>query len=215
MRTGLISKVGLSFLVSLLTLSGIVFAQGMQDLISTLKEIGVFQFYLPFLLTFSILYALFLKAKVFGENKGLVTIIALAASAFIMIYTPVGITFSQFLTNFVGNTVVVIFTIVMVLLFANLLTEGGIDISKIFGEKNKPNIGTIAIAGLLLLLVVFGVFIASGGSTIFPGIKLGAKPLFEAIGGVSTTTLAIIVLIFGTALIVWLFAKGQPAAQKA
>mgnify|MGYP001559561154 CR=1 FL=1 len=104
MRTEIISKVGLGFVFSVLMLSGLGFAQGFQDVIGTLKEIGVFQFYLPFLLVFAILYGLLLKTKIFGEqNKGIVTVIALAASAFIMVYSPVGITFSQFLANFFGN----------------------------------------------------------------------------------------------------------------
>jgi len=213
MRTE-ISKIGLSFIVSILILSTVAFAQGLQDLISTFKEVGVFQFYLPFILVFAILYALLLKTSIFGvkenPNKPLVTIIALAASAFIIVYTPVGITFSAFLTNFFGNAVVVILTIVVLILFANLLKEGQIlDVTGLFK-------GNWLILGLvLLLLVVFGVFIASGGSSIFPGIKISAKPIFETIGGLSATTVAIIVLIIGTAIIVFIFAKPEkaPGAQ--
>jgi len=209
MRTEIISKVGLSFVFSILMFSVSAFAQGVPDVIKTLKEVGVFQFYLPFLLAFAILYGLLLKSKIFGEqNKALVTIIALAASAFIMVYTPIGITFSTFLTNFFGNAVVVILTIVVLIIFVNMLKEGGFDIAGIVKG------GWLWGALLLLALIVFGIFIASGGTSIFPGLKIFPKETFSAIGGISSTTLAIIILIVGTGIIVFLFAKGEkpPAA---
>lgn len=203
----MISKVGLGFVFSILMFSGVAFAQGFQDLIGTLKDVGVFQFYLPFLISFAVLYALLLKVKVFGDNKALVTIIALAASAFIMVYTPVGITFSQFLTNFFGNAVVIILTIVVLIMFANILKTGEIfDVSGLL-TGNWKWVGL-----LLLLLVVFGVFVASGGTSIFPGLKINANQLFGPIGGINSTTWAIIILIVGTGLIVWLFAKGEGGA---
>ena len=203
----MISKVGLSFVVNILMFSNIAFAQGLQDLISTFKEVGVFQFYLPFILVFAILYALLVKTKLFGDpekGKGIPVLIALAASAFIMVYTPVGITFSQFLTNFFGNVVVVILTIVVLVLFASLLKEGKIlDVESLFKGA------WLWVGLLLLLLLVFGVFLASGGTSIFPGLKIGAQPVFKSIGGLSSTTVAIIVLIIGTALIVFFFAKPE------
>jgi len=202
MKNEMISKVGFSFVASILMFSGLVVAQGIQDVIGALKEVGVFQFYLPFLISFAVLYALLLKVKVFGENKALVTIIALASSAFIMVYTPVGITFSQFLTNFFGNAVVVILTIVVLIMFANILKTGEIfDVTGLF-KGNWLWVGL-----LLLLLIVVGVFVASGGTSIFPGLKINPSQLFGPIGGVSSTTWAIIILIVGTGLIVWLFAR--------
>ena len=211
MKTEIISKVGLSFVASILMLSGFAFAAGIQDVISTLKDIGVFQFYLPFLISFAVLYALLLKAKIFGEQKGLVTIIALAASGFIMVYTPVGIAFSQFLANFVGNAMVVILTLVVVIIFANMLKEKeglGLDVTSVMKG------GWLWVGLLLLLLLAFGVFVASGGTSIFPGLKISTKELFGPIGGLSSTTLAILVLVIGTGLIVFMFSKGEKPAPK-
>lgn len=210
MKVEMISKFGLSFVFSALMLSTVAFAQGFQDLISTFKEIGVFQFYLPFILVFTVLYALLLKTNIFGSkenvNKPLVTIISLAAAAFIMVYVPIGITFSQFLTNFFGNVVIVILTLVALVILASILTSGGFfNIPETFTKGAGPIVVLV-----LLLLVVFGVFVASGGTSIFPGIKISANPVFDAIGGFSPTTLAIIILVVGTGLIVWLLGK-KPA----
>lgn len=197
-------KIVLGFVIGMLSLSGIAFAQqGIGSVIDTLKGIGVFEFYLPFLLTFSILYALLLKSKIFGETKGLTTIIALSVAGFIMVYTPVGITLSQFLANFVANSIVAILTILLILIFANMLKDGGFNVTEIVKGRG------LWVALLLVALVAFGIFVSSGGSTIFPGIKLLPRQTFDSFGGVSVTTWAILILIVGTGLIVWSFAKGS------
>ena len=207
-----ISKVGLGFVVSILMFSSLALAQGFQNVVGTLKDIGVFQFYLPFLLVFAIIFGLLQKIKLFGDQKAINIIIGLAVAGFVMVYVPIGITFSQFLTNFAGNTVVVILTLIVAVIFISIVTTGfGVKIDEFAAPFKKP----WGIMGLLLilLLIVFGVFIASGGTSIFPGIKIGAKPAFQAIGGLSTTTWAIIILIIGTGLIVLLLSKGE-AQQK-
>jgi len=208
----MISKVGLGFVFSILMLSGLVFAQGFQNVISTLKDVGVFQFYLPFLLVFAIIFGLLQKVEIFGpKGKPLNIIIGLAIAGFVMVYVPIGITFSQFLTNFAGNTVVVILTLIVAVVLISIATTGfGVKLADL-GEPFKKGWGLIGLL-LILLLIVFGVFIASGGTSIFPGIKISTKPAFQAIGGLSTTTWAIIILIVGTGLIVWIISKAGGAA---
>lgn len=200
----MISKVGLGFVVSILMFSGVVVAQGFQDVISTLKDIGIFQFYLPFILVFAILYGLLNRSKMFGTGGAINIIIALAVSGFIMVYTPVGITFSQFLTNFVGNVMVVVLTLLAVLIFATIASTGGVfEVGAIF----KKGWGMWSIIAILVLLVI-GVFVASGGTSIFPGINIGKVKIFDNLFGFSSSTLALIILIVGTGLIVFFLSKG-------
>lgn len=208
MKAELIPRFAFGFVISVLMFSGLVFAQGLQDVISTLKDIGVFQFYLPFIISFAVLFGLLEKIKIFGDKgKQLNIIVALAVSAYVMVYTPVGITLSQFFTNLFGNAIVVILTIVVVAMFATVLNAGTGDkfkLDKLFEGRN------IWIAILLFGLLALGVFVASGGTAIFPGLKISTKELFSPIKGIfglSSTTLALVILIVGTGLIVWLFAK--------
>lgn len=190
--------------VSLLMFSTLVFAQtGFDDVIEQLKGIGVFQFYLPFILVFAILYGMLMRSKIFGEKGGIPIVIALAAAAYITVYTPVGISFSQFLANFVGNTMVVILTLLAVLMMAAMLKTGGIDFAGMFAGN------TLWVALIFLLLIVFGVFIASGGASIFPGLNLLPTETFRTIGGADTTTVALILLVFGTGLIILLVTRGN------
>ncbi len=199
-----ISKVGLGFAVSILMVLNVVFAQGFQDAISTFKEIGVFQFYLPFIIVFAIFYGLLDKTKLFGDKRIFSVLVALGAAGFILVYTPVGITFSQFLTNFVGQTITVILTLTVVLIVVTMLQTGGI-IKKPEGDKTL--LGNVWIPLALVALIAFGVFLSSGGTAIFPGLKIGVNQIFGDIGGLSSGTVAILVLILGTGLIVYLFSK--------
>lgn len=202
MRKEVVPKIVLSFVFSILMLSSATLATGFSDVTESLKEIGVFEFYLPFLLVFTILFGLLQKIKLFGEQgKAINIIVSLAVAGFILVYTPVGITFSQFLTNFFGNVVVVILTLIVIVLFAAIVSTGfGFEFKELFKGK-----GVILGALLLLALIVFGVFVASGGSSIFPGIKIGDKT-FDFFGGINTGTWALIILIVGTGIIVALFA---------
>lgn len=201
MKTGIISKVGLSFVASILILSGLVVAQGLQDVISTLKEIGVFQFYLPFIISFAILFGLLQKIQLLPDKR-LNIIIALAISAFVMVYTPVGITLSQFFTNLFGNAIVIILTFIVIAIFINVLSTGKIFDFQMFTKGNNYLIGVA-----LFILLVIGVFVASGGTAIFPGLKISPKQWLSGAFGISSTTLAIIILVVGTGLIVWIFSK--------
>ena len=51
---------------------------GFQNLLSQLEDLGFFQYVLPFLLIFAVVYAILTKLKVFEENKGAALIVALA-----------------------------------------------------------------------------------------------------------------------------------------
>ncbi len=218
MRTGIISKVGLSFIVGILMLSGLIFAQGIEDIIGIAKDVGVFQFYLPFIIAFAILYGLLQKVQIFGDPtkgpaKSLNIIISLAIAAFVMVYTPVGITLSQFFTNLFGNAIVVILTFVVIAMFISILKEG-----KIFDFKMLTKGSNYAIGILLFVLIVVGVFVASGGTAIFPGLKISPNEILSPITralNVSSTTLALIILIIGTGLIVWMVGKGEKAPSGA
>ena len=202
MKTNMISKIGLGFVVSILMLSGIVAAQGFQDVINSFKDIGVFQFYLPFILAFAIIYGLLVKIGVFGDKgRAIAVIVALSISAFIMI-TPAGVSFSDFLAKFITNSVIVIIATLVVLMFAAITASG-------FNFKWEDVIkgGALWAVLLFILLIVFGIFVSSGGTSVFPGLRIGSGNPFS-VGGISNGTLALIILIAGTGLIVFFFIRG-------
>lgn len=197
-----ISKVGLGFVFSVLIFSSVALSQGFQDVVSTLKEIGVFEFYLPFIIVFAVFFGLLTRTKLFGEQRGIAVVVALTAAGFIMVYTPAGITFSQFLAQFFGGAVAVILTFIVLIVLVSMI--GGI-LPDMCNDIFKGNVLWLLLA--FVALIVVGVFISSGGTAIFPGLKIAPTQLFSSIGGLDITTLSIIFLVTGLALIVFLFGR--------
>ena len=175
----------------------------LADLIAAGKELGIFQFYLPFIIMFAILYGLLRRAKIFGEQKNIDMIIALASSLFVMIFTPAGITLTEFFANFFGGTLIVFVTILTFLLITFMIAVP-------LGGGKAPDFGKAAVAAVIVgVILAVGVFIVSGGLAIFPGVNL---PILVPITfpGISAADLAIIIVVILTGLaLFWLTREGK------
>jgi len=179
---------------------------GLADLISMGKEFGVFELYLPFVILFAILYGLLNKSKIFGEGKqgkNLNLIISLASALFILAYTPVGITMTQFFSTFFAGMSVILITALAFGMFVFLL----VPISGKSGEDTlkKLTMPLVIIAGLM----AFGLYISSGASLIIPGIDLSGIGL-----GAMSADFAIILLFALTGLAIWWLTKEESQAEK-
>jgi len=170
--------------------------------IEFLKNIGIFEFYLPFVILFALVYGLLEKAKIFGpENRRINVIVSLAAAFFVMAYTPVGITLTQFFATFFTQTTVILVTLLAFVMIIYLLVP-------ITGRKEFP--GAAKYIAFFGALIVLGMYISSGGLGIFPGIK-------EVIGadvtgiGLSPQDIFIIVLLAITVLVIYWMTKGESA----
>ncbi len=186
---------------------------GISDLIAMGKDLGIFQFYLPFIITFAILYGLLDRTKIFGkEAKNINLIIALSASLFVMVFTPVGpaaMQISTFISNLFAGTLMIVLTIlsfliVMFMLFIPLTGKEQPD----FGKYVGLIVGIAAILGI-------GVFITSGGAAVFPGINLGGiggggygAPSFY-LPGISSQDLGIIIVVVVTGLAIYWINKSS------
>jgi hypothetical protein len=183
---------------------------GFFDLISAWKEYGVFEFFLPFLLMFTIFYALLRKSKIFGEPNqvgNVNTIVALIAALFVMIYTPAGISLTMFFSNFFTQTMVVLTTILSFTLIVYMMPIG--DPAAALSNMKY----LIPVAGLIMLFV----FIAAGGLKIF-GIELGSpgRPgtIILPTIGMSSEDLAFIVMLLGFLAVVLYLNNGGEGKVK-
>lgn len=178
---------------------------GLADLINLGKEYALFDLYLPFVILFALLYGLLNKSKIFGEGKqakNLNLIISLASALFILAYTPVGITMTQFFSTFFAGMSIILVTALAFGMFVFLLLPAvGFHPTENFGEKlAKP---LVLIAGLIAL----GLYISSGGPLIIPGIDLGIINL-----GISSGDIGIILLFGITGLVIWWLT--QPSGEE-
>lgn len=163
------------------------------DLLSIARNIGFFEFYLPFVLTFAIFYGILEKVKIFGEkSRNINLIIALVASLYVIGFTPVGITIAQFLSSFFTDVSLILVSLLALgMIFFILLPLSGKSFEKGFNFKYL-----LPIAALLAL----GAYLSAGGLSLFPGISLpgGGFGL-----GLSDQDIVILVIIFLTLLVIW------------
>lgn len=173
------------------------------DLVAAGKEFGIFTFYLPFIITFGIIWGLLTKSKVFGapdekHAKVINLVISLAASLFVMAYTPIGVTIGTFLSNLFAGTLIVIVTLLAILMIVFI-------VSGVTGMPMKPGRKMGIVIILLLIAIGIGVFISSGGTAFFPGLTWGIVPAvpIELIAWLTTQDAAILILVILTGLVLW------------
>lgn len=174
-------------------------------LVESAQAFGIFQFFLPFILMFAIFYGLLAKTKVFGDPgtkpaRVVNLVIALSVAAYIMIFTPAGVTISSFLANFFGGTMTVILAILAFLMIFYLL----MNIVKPDASWDWGRWGWVIL--LVALVLIAGVFISSGGTSIFPGIN---TPFSINFGNIDPGTLALIVVVVLTGLVIYFLAKSD------
>jgi len=156
--------------------------------IGIIERYGVLEFYLPFVLTFSIFYALLQKSKIFGQNANTINaIVAVVAAFYVIAYTPVGFKMSEFLASFFTQTTIAIAGLIGIGLIIGIVYQTGI----LPGEEWKNmKYGRFAVTLALLLIGVI-IFFTSGGPEVF-----GFKRV--SVGGISSEDLFFLLLIGGT-----------------
>ena len=93
----------------------------LDTLVNLMEQQGVYEIYLPFLLTFSIFFALLRRTKVFyakenGDDKignNISIVVSVVAALFVTIFTPFGITISHYFSMFFTQASVAIVAIIV------------------------------------------------------------------------------------------------------
>lgn len=194
-------------------------ASPLADLIAAGKEFGVFQFYLPFILAFAIIYGILSKANIFGterRGKTINIVVSGVLSLFLMAYTPAGVMFAEYIGTLFSGTVLVIVTIIGTMMILYVLGQlVGIDIP-VKGDASKK--WWILLFLMIAILMSVGVFVSSGGLAFFPGLTLpgvtlpGVPTLALPSLGLSFQDIAIILLFLGTiGIIYWMSREDKPA----
>jgi len=89
-----------------------------QDVFITLESYGVFEIVLPFLLIFSLVFAVLSKIKILGDKNNINSIVALAISMLAIR----NFAFTEFLNRFLPNTAMILIVILVFLLLLTMLT---------------------------------------------------------------------------------------------
>lgn len=177
------------------------------DVVANLQNVGIFKFFLPFIIMFAVMYGMLNKTKIFGdpkEAKSINAIIAFAASLFIMVYPTTNaavFSLTDYLANFIGGTLIYIFGILgfLIVMFMIATPLGG---GKAPEFAKAGTIGAV-VAGVLILAL----FLSSGGTQIFPGLNInlgyGFAGFGGGFGGIDPSVVALILVLVVMIVAIW------------
>ena len=162
-----------------------------EDILLALKSLGFYDFLLPWLFTFAVVYGLLMMVKVFGDgNKKIPAALALVIAFFVTGYS--GPMLSSFFITLFGGASIIIAGILVVLLFLAMVGFKLDDIKK---------------TGALIILVVVGVVLWMISAGAAKGI--GFMPLM------SPDLVAMILVLVVIVMAVWAITReggGKPAS---
>ena len=171
------------------------------------KSTGIFDFYLPFVLSFAIFYGLLEKSKIFGDSskdkkvRNINVIIAFSASLMIIIFTPLS-ALVHFLGTMFTQVFVAMATLLAFVLIFYMLVPPSKEGEKSIFQKYAKHIAVIA------AVITIAIFISSGGFGIFPGLSTIAIGSPGTPGfALSTETQLIIALVIITIIVVWFLTR--------
>ena len=190
-----------------------------QDVVNNLESTGIFEFFLPFILMFAVVFGMLQKTQIFGKNedqsvKKINAVIAFAFAMFIMVFPTTNAAvydLTDYIADFIGGTLIYVLGIIV---FMILLFMIATPLNK--GEAPKAEKHALVIGGVVAAVLVVALFISSGGAEIFPGGPYinnglgfnflgGGGGLF--LGSVQPGVVALIVVVVVIALAVYWMTK--------
>ena len=180
------------------------------NLLNIAQTQGIFEFYLPFLLTFAIFYALLVKTKIFTDSggkqqKGVIVIVALVAALYVVHYTTIGTSIGTLFTTLFGKTsvllvvVIVIVVVLGVLSIPMILGEEGVKTGFLTGSWQKLIVVILAILIILSFLNGSGINIPG-----LPNIGISLGKL-----GISQDVIGLILFVIVTVIIIMLVSREE------
>lgn len=181
-----------------------IYSYDQQGVFWNLKDLGLFDIILPFILIFTIIFAVLQKTKILGEkSKNFNMVIALVMGMSVVVphvlwrgcddgtcsYLSNGLPdVVNIINKALPNVSVIIVAVLMVLL-----------IFGIWGSKVK--LGSNSLSGIIALFAFLSVIYIFGAAADWWGAPGWADPLFEP------DTMALVVTILVFAIIIWFITK--------
>lgn len=127
-----------------------------ETLVTNLTNLGFYDFLLPWLFTFAIVYGLLVKANLFGKNDKISGVIALVAAFFVTAVS--GPAIADFFTTMFGGATILLTGILVIILLAVIL---GFN-SNVFANFKRGHYATLAV----ILILGAALFLTATGAQI-------------------------------------------------
>ncbi len=181
-----------------------------ETVILNMRETGMFQFLLPFMLSSAIFYGMLRKSKIFGEPREVLSINAVVAlvASFMVWASPIllGIDMEMYLASFFLQGITATLVILVGLLIVSMFfpPDLGVQLAKTLNTQRV--VGGILIIGLL---VSVGLLFSSGMINIFLPEDLISSIVSDDI----LISFVMVALLLGTALIIVWGGGEEPASS--
>ena len=182
-------------------------ANAFETVVLKMRDLGMFQFLLPFMLTTTIFYGLLRKSRIFGEEFRAITVNAVVSlvAAFMVWAAPIilGVNIETSLAAFflqgTSATLVILVGMLMVSMFFP---------PDLAAELKSLNITGKYGSGILVMGIIVAVALAlsSGLINIFlpAGVNLGEAGIWGLLDDEAVSSITMVALLLGTVLIlVW------------
>jgi len=157
-------------------------ASPFETVILNMRDMGMFQFLLPFMMTAAVFYGLLRKSQVLGEPKSSVAVNATVAmvAAFMVWASPIilGIDIEAHLTSFFVQGMSVMLVVMVGLLIISMAAPPNLPES-LKGIFSDPKVGKALVYGIIIVIGIvaissgfLNVFFPSGGGSAGGGINL-------------------------------------------
>lgn len=113
------------------------------DLLNQWETAGVFDYLLPFLLIFAVVFGILETTKILGDHKGIHTIVALVIGLFTMRYLQVG----EFIGVIFANFGIALSVILVLIILTGLFVTGGT------GEDWAKNTSKISLLAVVIVVI--------------------------------------------------------------
>jgi hypothetical protein len=183
-------------------------ANPFEIVIGRLRDIGFFQFLLPFMLSSAVFYGLLRKSQIFGppeKNIAVNAVVSMMISFMIWAYPViVGVDITKQLSTFFVEGMIATLVILFGVMVAGIAFPEGL--SKTLSEKWKG--GGLLIFLIIGLLIGGTIFVSSGLTTIFFPTGLGPQIPSDVV-----LSILVLLILVGTVLgIVALTGMGEKKA---
>lgn len=186
-------------------------ANAFETVILKMRDLGMFQFLLPFMLTTTIFYGLLRKSKIFGEEFRAITVNAVISlvAAFMVWAAPIilGVNMETSMSAFFLQGTTATLVVLVGLLMTSMFFPPDLAAEFKSLEILKRHGGKFIVIGLVLAVALV---VSSGLINVFlpAGLRIGAGGGFWTDETISS--ISIIGLLLGTVLIlVWGGGKGS------
>lgn len=164
-----------------------------QDIFLYMQDMGVIDVLLPFLLIFTVVFAVLEKAKIFGEKKKNINVMISLIIGLLVVFPhvtgtyPPGGDIVEIMNSAIPNISIIVIAIIMLLILIGIF---GKDLT----FAGTPLVGVVAILSFLTVAYIFAVAAGWGGISSLDWLK---DP--------QTQATIVVILVFG--ILIWLITK--------